>query len=104
MTAFEKELNKLKSILKHLEEILDESVDYELTQEKVIAEIVSIKDELRKLKDVTELSSMPPSIGQKALEHIESANRLIARISREWDLPDPAAERAMMFPDGEDDD
>lgn len=101
MTAFEKELNKLKSILKHLEEILDESVDYELTQEKVIAEIVSIKDELRKLKDVAELS-MPPSIGQKALEHIESANRLIARISREWDLPDPAAERGMMFPDGDD--
>lgn len=101
MTAFEKELNKLERIHKHLEEILDESVDYELTQEKVIAEIVSIKDELRKLKDVTELS-MPPSIGQKALEHIDSANRLLARISREWDLPDPAAERAMMFPDGED--
>jgi len=89
MAAFEKELNKLKSILKHLEEILDESV--------------VIKDELHKLKDVAE-PSMPPSIGQKALEYIESANRLIARISREWDLPDPAAERAMMFPDGDDDD
>ena len=103
MAAFEKELHKLKSILKHLEEILDESVDYKLTQEKVIEEIVDIKDELHKLKDVAE-PSMPPSIGQKALEHIESANRLIARISREWDLPDPAAERAMMFPDGDDDD
>lgn len=101
MAAFEKELNKLKSILKHLEEILDESVDYKLSREKVIEEIVGIKDDLRKLKDVAELF-MPPSIGQKALEHIDSANRLVARISREWDLPDPAAERAMMFPDGED--
>lgn len=103
MAAFEKELNKLERIHKHLEEILDESVDYKLTQEKVIEEIVDIKDELHKLKDVAELS-MPPSIGQKALEHIESANRLIARISREWDLPDSAAERAMMFPGGEEDD
>ena len=102
MVAFEKELTKLEKILKHLEEILDESVDYKLTQEKVIEEIVDIKDELHKLKDVAELS-MPPSIGQKALEHIESANRLIARISREWNLPDPSAERAMMFLDGEDD-
>ena len=101
MVAFEKELNKLERIHKHLEEILDESVDYKLTQEKVIEEIVDIKDELHKLKDVAE-PSMPPSIGQKALEHIESANRLIARISREWDLPGPAAERAMMFPDGDD--
>ena len=103
MAAFEKELNKLERIHKHLEEILDESVDYELTQETVIEEIVGIKDDLRKLKDVAELI-MPPSIGHKALEHIESANRLVSRISREWDLPDPAAERAMMFPDGEDDD
>ena len=103
MTAFEKELNKLERIHKHLEEILDESVDYKLTQEKVIEEIVGIKDDLHKLKDVAELF-MHPSIGQKALEYIESANCLIARISREWDLPDPAAERAMMFPDGEEDD
>ena len=44
MTAFEKELNKLERIHKHLEEILDESVDYELTQEKVIAELVRIAD------------------------------------------------------------
>lgn len=102
MVAFEKELTKLEKILKHLEEILDESVDYKLTQGKVIEEIVGIKDDLYKLKDVAELI-MPQSIGQKALEHIESANRLIARISREWDLPDPSAERAMMFLDGEDD-
>ena len=101
MTAFEKELNKLESILKHLEEIWDESADYKLTQEKVIEEIVGIKDDLRKLKDVAELI-MPPSIGQRALEQIEQAKKLVARISNEWDLPDPAAERAMMFPDGED--
>ncbi|MBR6346380.1 MAG: hypothetical protein IKR69_03225 [Bacteroidales bacterium] len=103
MAAFEKELNKLESIHKHLEEILDESVDYKLTQEKVIEEIVGIKDDLRELKDVAGLF-MPPSIVNKALKRIESANRLIARISREWDLPDPAAERAMMFPNGEEDD
>ena len=102
MVAFEKELNKLKSIRKHLEEISDECVDYKLTQDKVIKEIVAINDDLRKLKDVAEF--MPPSIGQKVLEHIESANQLVARISREWDFPDPAAERAMMFLDGEDDD
>lgn len=103
MAAFEKELNKLESILKHLEEILDESVYYKLTQEKVIKEIVGIKDELRKLKDVAEFI-MPPSIGQKALQHIKSANQLVARIGSKWDLPNPAAERAMMFPDGEGDD
>lgn len=101
MAAFEKELNKLESILKHLEE-LDERVDYKLTQEKVIAEIVDTKEELRELKDVAEYI-MPPTIGQKTLAQIEKANRLVARISREWDLPDPAAERAIMFPDGEDD-
>ena len=45
MAAFEKELNKLERIRKHLEEILYESVDYKLTQEKVIEEIVGIKDD-----------------------------------------------------------
>ena len=103
MAAFEKELNKLKSIHKHLEDILDENVDYKLTQEKVIAEIVGIKDDLRKLKEESAFF-MPPSIGDKALGQIERAQKLVVRISKEWDLPDPAAERAMMFPDGEDDD
>ena len=103
MAAFEREQNKLESILKHLEEILDERVDYKLTQEKVIAEIVDTKEELREIKDVAEYI-MHPSIGQKTLAQIEKANRLVARISRKWDLPDPAAERAIMFPDGDDDD
>ena len=102
MGAIEKELNKLESILKQLEEILDESVDYKLTQEKVIEEIVGIKDDLRELKVIAE-SIMPPSIGNKALRQIDRAKKLVVRISREWDLPDPVTERAMMFPDGEDD-
>lgn len=62
MAAFEKELNILESILKHLEEILDERVDYKLTQEKVIEVIVDTKEELRELKDVAEYI-MHPSIG-----------------------------------------
>ena len=49
-----------------------------------IEELVATKDDLRKLKNVDELI-MLPSIGQKALEHIESVNRLVARISRKWD-------------------
>lgn len=102
MAEFEKELNKLERIHKHLEEILDESVDYKLTQEKVIEEIVDIKDDLRKLKEESSFF-MPPSIGDKALGQIERAQKLVVRISKEWDLPDPSAERAMMFPDGEED-
>lgn len=31
-------------------------------------------------------------------------NKLVTRICREWGLPNSAAERAMMFTDGEDDD
>ena len=48
-----------------------------------IEELVATTDALRTLKNVDALI-MLPSIGQKALEHIESVNRLVARISREW--------------------
>ena len=46
-----------------------------------IEELVATKDDLRKLKDVDELI-MLPSIGQKTLEHIESAKQLVDRINR----------------------
>ena len=82
MAAFEKELNKLESILKHLEEILDESVDYELTQEKVIAEIVEAKE---RLLEIGEILSIP----DEAINAINQANSLVASISSEWKLPDP---------------
>ena len=89
MKQFEKELNQLSRILSRLEALLDKSEDTTITPARVKRELSKSKEELGKIKDVTQ-HLMPQDIGKEALEIIDRAYKIMSIVREKWDISDSA--------------